>query len=187
MGSTRGPKVEAVHSSLRVLRQKFPDFLRREPEVIARSVPSGTAPTPRSSFELMSGAEDRARAVYAVVAAEQGEPPDLAVGLEGGLQVVRLRGGARWAFLEAWAFVTNGPRGYFGSGGCIQLPQKLAEAVIDAGEELGAAADRLFGLTDVAGGPGTFGVLTARLITRQEAFVRALLHALAPFYNPSAC
>ena len=33
---------------------------------------------------------------------------------------------------------------------------------------------------------GTFGVLTADLVTREEAFVRALLHALAPFYNASA-
>jgi len=184
--STRGPKVEAVRRAVELLRRRFPDFLGGEPEVLARAVPSGTAPTPRSTAELMCGAEGRARSVYALVAAE-GQAPELAVGLEGGVRAEIAAGGRRApAWLESWAYVTDGRRGFFGSGGSVPLPEALAAAVVERGEDLGPAADRLYRLEDVAGGQGTFGVLTGGLITREEAFVRALLHALAPFYNPWA-
>jgi non-canonical (house-cleaning) NTP pyrophosphatase len=62
----------------------------------------------------------------------------------------------------------------------------VIEAVVNRGEDLGPAADKLFEQEDVAGHQGTFGILTAELITREDAFVRSLLHALAPFYNRAA-
>jgi inosine/xanthosine triphosphatase len=186
VGSTRGPKVEAVRRALALIRDRFPHFLGGEPELLSCAVSSGASLTPRSTEELMAGAEERARAAYAMVAAE-GEPPALAVGLEGGLRVEAERAGRPLpVWLESWAYVTDGRQGSFGSGGCVPLPEPLARAVVERGEDLGPAADRFYGLADVAGGQGTFGVLTGRLITREDAFLRALLHALAPFYNPSA-
>jgi non-canonical (house-cleaning) NTP pyrophosphatase len=62
----------------------------------------------------------------------------------------------------------------------------VIEAVVNRGEDLGPVADKLFEQVDVAGHQGTFGILTADLITREDAFVRSLLHALAPFYNRAA-
>jgi non-canonical (house-cleaning) NTP pyrophosphatase len=89
-------------------------------------------------------------------------------------------------FLESWAFVTDGTRGFFGGSGRIPLPDELASAVLERGEDLGPAADRFFQRRDVAGREGTFGVLTGGVITREDAFARSMLHALAPFYNEVA-
>jgi non-canonical (house-cleaning) NTP pyrophosphatase len=58
--------------------------------------------------------------------------------------------------------------------------------VLGRGEDLGRAADHYFERRDVAGHEGTFGVLTNGVVTREEAFARSMLHALAPFYNAVA-
>ncbi|MFQ5790992.1 MAG: DUF84 family protein [Acidobacteriota bacterium] len=185
VGSTRGPKVEALRRALTILKEKFPGFVQAELRLIARAVPSGTAATPRSSAELMKGASHRAQRLFEALSAE-GEVPAICVGLEGGIHAETIDGHGRVFMLEAWAYATDGVRGFFGSGGCLPLPAALIERVIDGNEDLGPAADQLYGLQDVAGRQGTFGILTAELITREEAFVRALLHALAPFYNASS-
>lgn len=181
VGTTRGPKVKATERALRTLRERFPGFLDDGVAIEMRDVPSGEAPTPRTTAELMRGARQRARSVFSLFEAD-GRRPALALGLEGGL----LSEPAGGAYLESWAYATDGARGFFGSSGCIPMPDELAQAVLERGEDLGPAADRHYGLEDVRGGPGTFGVLTGNLVTREDAFVRALLHALAPFYNPSA-
>lgn len=186
IGSTRGPKVEAARRALAIVKEKFPGFFRGGLRLIARSVPSGTAATPSSTEELMAGARHRATRLFERLA-EEGQVPALSLGLEGGILRESEGHGREAVFLlESWAYVTDGVCGYYGSGGCIALPSELTEAVLDRGEELGSAADKLYGLRDVAGRQGTFGVLTAGLVTREEAFVRALVHALAPFYNASA-
>lgn len=186
IGSTRGPKVEAVRRTLSILRKSFPGFLRGDLRMVARAVPSGTAPTPRSSTALMEGAEKRAQTVFEILSAE-GQIPALAIGLEGGLRSETVEGlDAPIFLLESWAYATDGVSGFFGSGGSVPLPDELVEAVIAQGKDLGPAADKYFGQKNVAGQQGTFGILTADLVTREEAFVRALLHALAPFYNASA-
>lgn len=185
VGSTRQPKVRAVGQALSRVRESFPTFLEGGFEIVTREVPSGTAATPRSTLELMTGARARAERVRTRVETE-GRRPLLALGLEGGVLSERATNGAPVPLLEAWAYASDGERGYFGSSGCVPLPSAIDEAVRLRGEELGAAADRHYGLENVAAGQGTFGVLTGDLVTREEAFVRALLHALAPFYNPSA-
>ena len=186
IGSTRGPKVEAVRRALSILKERFPGFLRDDLRLIARTVSSGTASTPLSTAELMEGARTRGQALFETLS-EEGTVPALAIGLEGGLRSETAAGRDEPVVsLEAWAYVTDGVNGFFGSGGCLPLPEELVLAVVDRGEDLGPATDKFYGQQDVAGRQGTFGVLTAELVTREEAFVRALLHALAPFYNASA-
>ena len=186
VGSTRGPKVEAVRRALSTLKERFPGFFRDELRLIARAVPSGTASTPLSTAELMEGARTRAQGLFETLS-EEGTVPKLCVGLEGGLRSELAAGLEEPVVsLEAWAYVTDGVSGFFGSSGCLPLPRELVEAVLERGEDLGPAADKFYGQQDVAGRQGTFGVLTADLVTREEAFVRALLHAFAPFYNASA-
>ena len=186
IGSTRGPKVEAVRRALATLKERFPGFFRDDLRLIARAVPSGTASTPLSTAELMEGAQTRAQGIFEILS-EEGTVPKLGIGLEGGLRT-ELSDGLEEPVvsLEAWAYVTDGVSGYFGSSGCLPLPTELVQAVLERGEDLGPAADKFYGQQDVAGRQGTFGILTADLVTREEAFVRALLHALAPFYNASA-
>ena len=186
IGSTRGPKVEAVRRALAILKERFPGFLSDDLRLIARTVPSGTASTPLSSRELMEGARTRAQGLFEVLT-EEGTVPALSIGLEGGLRRETGEGDIEpVVLLEAWAYATDGVHGFFGSSGCLPLPGELVRAVLEDGVDLGPAADEFYGQQDVAGRQGTFGILTAELVTREEAFVRALLHALAPFYNASA-
>ena len=186
LGSTRGPKVEAVRGALSILKERFPGLFRDELRLIARSVPSGTASTPLSTSELMKGAQIRALGLFEILSGE-GTVPKLSIGLEGGLRSeTALELEEPVVSLEAWAYVTDGVSGFFGSSGCLPLPGTLVQAVVGRGEDLGPAADKFYGQQDVAGRQGTFGILTADLVTREEAFVRALLHALAPYYNASA-
>jgi len=176
VGTTRGPKVRAVERVLSELRTRFPDFLPGVIRLELRSVASGVASTPRSTEETMRGAQTRATSVYEAVLSE-GLRPALGIGLEGG--VARAAG---VLFLESWAYVTDGRHGYFGGSGAIPLPGELAREV-EQGADLALAADRYFGRQEVAANEGTFGLLTKMMVSREEAFVRSLLHALAPFYN----
>jgi non-canonical (house-cleaning) NTP pyrophosphatase len=184
LGSTRRPKVMAAERALSLVCSGFPQFLGGRFRLVTRAVPSGTAPTPVSTAELMAGARHRATALREALVAE-GQPPALALGLEGGLRRERAGADERdWVLIECWAFVTDGSRVAWGSGGALPLPATLADAVLGQGVDLGAAADGHFGADDVAGTLGTIGMLTAKMVTREDSFVRALVHALAPFYNP---
>lgn len=177
VGTTRRPKVMAVERVLSELRSRFPDFLPGELVIEPRQVPSGAPSTPASNEATMAGARNRANNALAAVL-DDGREPKLGIGLEGGIAD---DGGN--VFLESWAFATDGRRGFFGGSGRIPLPDELAAAVVERGEDLGPAADAYFDRIDVAGHEGTFGVLTAGMVTREEAFARSMLHALAPFYN----
>ncbi|GMR22637.1 MAG: hypothetical protein BMS9Abin37_1000 [Acidobacteriota bacterium] len=180
VGTTRRPKVQAVERVLAELRARFPEFLPGGLRVEPRQVPSGAPSTPTTTEATMRGAKNRAHAAI-VALRDDGLTPSLSIGLEGG---VATEGGT--VFLESWAFVTDGERGFWGGSGRIPLPDELAAAVLERGEDLGPAADHYFERRDVAGHEGTFGVLTSGVVTREEAFARSMLHALAPFYNASA-
>jgi inosine/xanthosine triphosphatase len=180
LGTTRAPKVRAVRRALSEIRGRFPRFLAGEIRLEPRSVPSGVPETPRTTTEAMSGARSRAEGALRQVLSE-GLQPALGIGLEGG--VVAESG---LSFLHSWAYVTNGAEGHFGSSGSVPLPPELVRAVMEEGEDLGEAADRYFERREVAANEGTFGVLTGMMVSREEAFARSLIHALAPFYNAVA-
>ncbi len=177
VGTTRGPKIRAVERVFSELRERFPDFLPGGIRLEPRSVSSGVSATPRSIEETMRGARRRAAGAYDALVSE-GVRPTLGIGLEGGVASA-----GSDSFLEAWTYVTDGRRGFFGGSGAIPLPQGLADAVLQSGVDLGLAADRYFERTDVAANEGTFGILTRMMVSREGAFVRSLIHALAPFYN----
>ena len=186
LGSTREPKIRAAQRALTLIKERIPAFLAGDYQLLSRAAPSGTSPTPQSTAELMAGARNRAESLIQTLSSEA-QAPDLSIGLEGGIgSETGLDGKSRLYFLESWAYVTNGRQGVFGSSGCLPLPDDVVEAVVNRGEDLGPVADKLYEQEDVAGHQGTFGILTADLITREDAFVRSLLHALAPFYNQSA-
>jgi non-canonical (house-cleaning) NTP pyrophosphatase len=138
----------------------------------------------------MLGARQRADALLRM-AKEKGESFRYYVGLEGGLEILE-RGApigsavaedSRRAFLESWAYVSDGSRGYFGRSGGIELPEALAYEVLDREVELAAAIDNFAGMAGIRDGQGAWGILSRDLITRREAFRIALVAAFAPFYN----
>lgn len=129
----------------------------------------------------MRGARQRAEAlIYRLRAAN--ESADYFVGLEGGLDVA-VENGHRCVLLESWAYVTDGTRGHFGCSGSIEMPEALADDVLSNGTELSVAIDRFAGAVGIRDAQGAWGILSANLISRQEAFRVAVVAAFAPFYN----
>jgi inosine/xanthosine triphosphatase len=182
VGSTRRPKLNAVREALASFGPIFDSSAQFE--VVGVEVPSGVGHTPISREELMAGARFRAEALVKL-ACERGEPWKYFVGLEGGLEVVE-ENGTRLVFLQSWAYVTGGNgRGAYGQSGAVQMPDALAEEVIERGTELSVAIDAYAGEQGVRDAQGAWGVLTQNLITRQEAFRVAVISAFAPFFNAS--
>jgi non-canonical (house-cleaning) NTP pyrophosphatase len=201
VGSTRRPKLRAVSEALSAFGPALETGARFE--VVGVDVPSGVRHTPTCRAELMAGARGRAEALVHM-ARERGEPWNYFVGLEGGLEVVYERstaennspvrdsgeverkGRSRWVFLQNWAFVADGTgREAYGHSGGILLPEPLAAQVLDCGVELSEAIDAYAGGKGIRDAQGAWGVLTCGLITRQEAFRVAVIHAFAPFFNAS--
>ena len=180
VGSRRQPKLNAVSDALKTLGP----MLEREAEfcVVGEEVPSGVGHTPVSRAELMAGARGRAEALVHL-AQDRREPWRYFVGLEGGLDVVH-ENGRRVAFLESWAFVTDG-QGHeaYGQSGAVSVPEALAAEVLDRGVELSVAIDTYAGGRGIRDAQGAWGVLTGNLITRQESFRIAVISAFAPFFN----
>ena len=174
VGTTREPKLAGVRAALeRLAALPWPG----EPvELAPVAAASGQADTPLSAEATVAGARARARAA-------RGSVPgcDLALGLEGGLEV--LGRAPLEVVLRNWAVAWDGAREGVGSSAGILLPEPVAVAVL-GGDDLAAVIDRWAAELDVRSRQGAFGVLTAGVVNRADAFVQAVLTALAPFYAP---
>jgi inosine/xanthosine triphosphatase len=179
VGSTRKPKLAAVHEALGQIALLF--SANTQFEILGIQVESGVTHTPSHRMELMQGARQRAEAVQSI-ALQRSESWNYFVGLEGGLDSVE-ENGQRRVFLESWAYVSDGARGCFGRSGAVELPESLAEEVLVRGTELSVAIDRFAQQTGIRDAQGAWGILSANQITRQEAFRIAVIAAFAPFYN----
>ena len=179
VGSTRKPKLAAVHEALGQVASLF--SATTQFAIRGLEVESGVTHTPSNRAELMQGARQRAEAVQAI-AIQRNESWNYFVGLEGGLDPVK-ENGQRRVFLESWAYVSDGHRGHFGRSGAVELPKSLADEVLVRGTELSVAIDQFAKQTGIRDAQGAWGVLSANQITRQEAFRIAVIAAFAPFYN----
>ena len=179
VGSTRKPKLNAVRQALDEVGGLLAPGC--EIEIIPVVVDSGVTHTPATREELMRGARQRAEAVQSMAMAKN-ESWNYLVGLEGGLDTIE-ENGMRRVFLESWAYVSDGERGFFGRSGAVEIPDALAEEVLVRGTELSLAIDRFAEQTGIRDAQGAWGVLSANKITRQDAFRVAVIAAFAPFYN----
>jgi inosine/xanthosine triphosphatase len=179
VGSTRRPKLAAVHEAIR----DFGAVLApgKEFEVVGVEVESGVGHTPANRHELMLGARQRAQAVV-TLAREKGESWQYFVGLEGGLDIIDEERDRR-VLLESWAYVSNGRDGHYGRSGGVEIPEGLAREVLENGVELSVAIDHFAGSVGIRDAQGAWGVLSSGLISRTEAFRLAVVVAFAPFYN----
>jgi inosine/xanthosine triphosphatase len=196
VGSTRGPKLDAVHDALKLCAEHLDP--NAQFEVVGFAVDSGVGHTPLSSAESMRGARQRTEALIHMARAKA-ENVGYFVGLEGGLEIMKNDGSnespagdtnstgnaSRRVFLESWAYVSDGLHGHFGRSGGIELPPALAHEVLGKGVELSSAIDKFAGMAGIRDRQGAWGVLSNNLITRREAFRIALVAAFAPFYNAS--
>jgi inosine/xanthosine triphosphatase len=179
VGSTRKPKLNAVSEALKTFASVLDPGAQFE--VVGLEVESGVGHTPATCGELMLGARQRADALVEH-ARERGAGWKYFVGLEGGLDVLEENGNRR-VFLESWAYVSDGKRGHFGRSGGVEIPEALANEVLERGVELSVAIDKFAGEVGIRDAQGAWGVLSSNLITRQEAFRVAVIAAFAPFYN----
>lgn len=179
VGSTRRPKLNAVKESA----ASIAPFLGDGPkvEVAGYEVESGVSHTPTSREELMQGARQRVKALQDYLRA-RAIAADFFIGMEGGLDVA-VENGVKRAFLQSWAYVSDGTRGHFGCSGSIELPETLAEEVLARGTELSVAIDQFAGAVGIRDGQGAWGVLSRNMISRQDSFRLAVVAAFAPFYN----
>jgi non-canonical (house-cleaning) NTP pyrophosphatase len=168
VGSTRLPKLNAVRDAVIAFGSMLDPGVMFE--VNGYEVESGVSHTPTSRAEAL-----------AVQLSSIGELSDFFVGVEGGLDLVP-EGNSRRVFLESWAYVTDGRKGYYGSSGSIEIPDALATEVLQ-GTELSEAIDAYAGAVGIRDGKGAWGVLSGNLVTRQESFRLAAVTAFAPFYN----
>jgi len=180
VGSTRRPKLDGVRDALIELTPQF--GAHTEFEVIGVEAPSGVRDTPISRAEMMQGARNRAEHLRDVALAKP-ESWTYFIGVEGGLEIIQ-ENGARWVFLENWAYVLDrGDRGSFGQSGAVAVPELLAGRVVDHGDQLANAVDEFAGSKGIRDAQGAWGVLTRDLVTRRDAFRLAVINAFAPFYN----
>ena len=176
VGSRREPKLAGVRAELeRLAAVPWPDAAV---ELLPVDVASGQADTPLSTQATLSGARARSRAALGSV-----PRADIALGLEGGVEV--LGSDPLQMVLRNWAVAWDGTREGGGSSAGILLPGPVAAAVLD-GEDLAAVVDRWAAEHDVRSRQGAFGVLTAGVVNRADAYVQAVLTALAPWYAPAA-
>lgn len=162
VGSTNPVKVGAARA---VLQRLWPGV-----EVSGHGVPSGVPDQPWGDEETIRGALARARGACRIDGAELG------VGIEGGV-VAMADGSVRTC---AWAAVaTRDGREGVGGSLAMELPQNVA-ALVRGGMELGHAMDRVSGERNVKHGAGAVGILTAGLVSRQEAYEVLVAYALAP-------
>ena len=185
IGSTRGPKVEAVKEAWSIFSSKILTAGAEEVEFAPFDVPTQAPEMPVAVEQLMTGARERADRLMLQLKRERAEA-DFYVGLEGGFNVVDPRGARRQVFLESWAFVSDGHLGFFGHGGGIYVPPAISRQVMDRGIELGIVIDLFAQQHDISSQQGVWGVLTHNIFNRQHSFVVALIAAFAPFYNPEA-
>lgn len=179
VGSTRKPKLQAVSRALACFAPKLvPDA---DFEVVGVEVESGVSLTPSSSEELMRGSRNRVEELIRK-ARETRALWRYYVGLEGGLEVLQ-DDRRRRVFLESWAYVSDGRRGFYGRSGAIEVPEELAHEVLERGFDLSDAIDRYTGAVGIRDAQGAWGVLSADLIQRDESFRVAVIAAFAPFYN----
>jgi inosine/xanthosine triphosphatase len=178
LGSTRPAKVEGARDALAAIAAVDPRFAQAE-IVIVDAGDAGPR-MPMSEDAIVEGARLRTESLMAAHAPDGSR---YFVGLEGGLDAVRLPHGHGYA-LKTWACVTDGRRWNYGAGGAVLLPDAISAAVV-AGRELGDVVDELAG-DGTRGSRGAWGVLTRDLIGRRDAFRTAVISAFAPFYNSAA-
>jgi inosine/xanthosine triphosphatase len=145
-------------------------FPGRAIDLLPVRVSSGVKDQPDSDDETRQGAWNRVRA------AREAQPDaDAWVGLEGGLE--RIDG--HW-MASAWMVVlaADGRAGQARTP-TLPLPPRVT-ALIDAGEELGVANDRVFGTRNSKQGGGAFGLLTDGRLTRSGIYAQTLELALLP-------
>lgn len=182
IGSSSTTEIGAVKEAWKVFSASLMHDAHEEAEFLGYGVVGTPAQIPMSVQDLISASQERVETLILQLKRERTEA-DFYVGLESGFNVVDSQGPRRIAFLESWAYVSDGHRGRLGHGGGIVVPPGIADPVIDRGIDLSIVLDRFSGEREISSEKGLWGILTKDILSAQHAFVVALIAAFAPFYN----
>ena len=173
-------------------------FNGRVIECCGYDVPSGVPDQPWGDAETRQGALTRAQAAMAAHSAATGEPPNYAVGLEGGVEEEKLVdahptiGGLTnvvscFAFMAVLAAGTSPQRWGIARTASFALPPKVVTLMRGADGkppmELGDATDAVFAEFNSKQKGGAIVKVTNGLIDRTQYYEHALCCALAPFVH----
>jgi non-canonical (house-cleaning) NTP pyrophosphatase len=185
IGSTSATEIEAAKEAWSVFAGSILEEPDEEVEFLSYRVPEEVREMPLDTTGLIKGAQDRVENLIFQLKREKTEA-DYYIGLQAGFNVVDSQGPRRRAFLESWAYVSDGHHGSLGHGGGIAVPPRIANPVIDRGIELSIVMERFSKEKGLQSDEGTWGLLTRDILSVRHAFVIALIAAFAPFYNREA-
>ena len=168
VGSTNPVKINAAQIGFAKI---FP-----ETEIIIKhaEVDSGVFEQPWGE-DVIRGAINRAKNILTQI-----KDADFGVGLEGGLE----QNGFGY-FTYGWAAIVN-QNDQIGLGKSVdlQVPKKIVDLIRLENLEMGHALDKLLGTTNIKQKQGYIGYVTNDLITRTDAYVGAIICAMARFIKP---
>jgi inosine/xanthosine triphosphatase len=164
VASTNPVKIKAV---TKIAKKLWPKAI-----ILSMDTDSGVSSMPTSDDECITGATNRAKAILKKTGADYG------VGIEGGTTDTKYG-----MFLTGWTVVASKDgRLSLGSSGRLIIPKIFRQKVLE-GEELGPAADRLVGTTNIKQKEGVVGLLTKNLLTREDALAVSVANAFARFIS----
>ena len=213
VGSKNPCKIEAVRCAFEKILSSVPTTAEGTnnecvPKISISSynVPSGVRDQPYGDEETKLGAKNRAQATMDAASSLSSVPPDFAVGIEGGVEIVEKEETTLWCM--AWiAIIGSGSykctwakakdstyhhssssnfQYYTGYGKCgnFLLPPEITRLVLYENMELGDADDQVFQRVNGKQGDGTIGKLTRGLIDRSAYIDHALILAFVPWIRP---
>jgi len=159
-----------INATSDAFQKMFPDETFKIDSI---SVVSGIGDQPKTEQETFQAALNRAENGRKAI-----PDADFWVGIEGGVE-------EKNSEIESFTWVVvQSKNGKLGKGrtGTLFLPSRLAE-LIKQGEELGEAADIVFGQTNSKQKNGVVGLLTNNAIDRTRYYAEAIILALIPFKN----
>ena len=168
LGSNNEPKRLAVSNAF---QKAFPDT-----DIVVETVSadSGVSSHPLNGSETLQGALNRA-----AHARQQKPGADFYVGVEGGLIQIDDR-----TWLHGLIAVSNAEgETYTGVSAGVELRGILLVAAHE-GRELNESLHEHFELKDIGKANGFYGLVSNDVVTREDAYIQAIIFALAPFNHP---
>lgn len=206
VGSKNPVKVNAVKRAIQSVVKL--SNLEIDVQVQGFDVPSEVSHQPFGDEETQLGAKTRAENAYQKFKEIHGRYPNLAVGLEGGLEwssTIQDINGRDTLWCMAWmalygkrtthlveCLASSDSKFYaadkkpicsLSKTGTFLLPSPLTDLIV-SGMELGHADDKVFGRVNSKQKSGTVGVLTNGLVDRKAYYEQALILALIPWIRP---
>lgn len=202
VGSKNPCKINSVKDALLRVIQNKPQIHNVVLKVEGFNVPSGVADQPMGDEETMMGADNRAKKAYEEYKKKFSIVPNLAVGLEGGLEWCRDK---KILTCMAWmvcygkrnglmadilacpnsTHYTGDKKPIYGRAktASFTIPPAVTE-LVKQGMELGEADDVVFKRINSKQGSGTVGILSGNIIDRSAYYEHALVLALVPWIRP---